>query len=71
MVYRCRSYIFMVMKYVVVLEVHTDDTVDVTKRKTKRDLENEVIMRYASGNLFTRIKGVNKVNVSVKANGVV
>lgn len=58
------------MKYQVVLEVFTDDKVDITKRQTKKRIETELLGRYATGTLFKSIEGINKVNVEVKATGV-
>jgi len=58
------------MKYQVVLEVFTDDKVDITKRQTKKRIETELLGRYATGTLFKGIEGINKVNVEVKATGV-
>lgn len=59
------------MKYQVVLEIFTDDKVDITKRQTKKKIETELLGRYATGTLFRQIEGINKVNVEVKATGVV
>lgn len=58
------------MKYQVILEIFTDDKVDITKRQTKKKIETELLGRYATGTLFKQIEGINKVNVAVKAPGV-
>lgn len=59
------------MKYQVVLEVFTDDRVDITKRATKKKIEEEILNKYTSGNLFKRVNGINRINLAVKAAGVV
>jgi len=59
------------MKYQVVLEIFTDDTVDITKRATKKKIEEEILNKYTSGNLFKRVNGINRINLAVKAAGVV
>lgn len=58
------------MKYQVVVEIFTDDKVDITKRATKKKIETELINKYATGNLFKQVTGINKVNFAVKAAGV-
>lgn len=58
------------MKYQVVVEIFTDDKVDITKRATKKKIETELINKYTTGNLFKQVSGINKVNFAVKAAGV-
>lgn len=58
------------MKYQVIVEIFTDDRVDITKRATKKKIEDELISKYTAGYLFKRIDGINRVNFAVKANNV-
>jgi hypothetical protein len=58
------------MKYQVILQIYTDDKVDITKRQTKKKIETELLGRYATGTLFKSVEGINKVDVEVKATGV-
>lgn len=58
------------MKYQVIVEIYTDDRIDITKRQTKKKIETELLGRYNTGTLFRQIDGINKINIAVKANGV-